>query len=95
MDKPTCATCAYYEHSDPEGDHVGPAGYCHRNAPVPPTIDCYLDECSGHNLPMVYLWPKVHDMDWCGEHPLMKEWIAYRKASRNQIQTSSPVHNVD
>ena len=85
---PPCETCPYFEnpHDPEEEDHVGHYGYCHRHAPSPPVIDELQD--GGHNDPMVYLWPRTHFGDWCGEHPNFQGWMI-QVAAADQVAATS------
>lgn len=64
MDRPTCATCPYWERDADERE-----GYCHRLPPafrLVPTDD--------------YVQPWTWETDWCGEHPDFPAFLESRKA---------------
>ena len=63
MDRPTCATCPYWERDAYERE-----GYCHRLPPafrLVPTDD--------------YVQPWTWETDWCGEHPDFPAFLESRK----------------
>ena len=66
MDRPTCATCAYWHrHQYPEGQTA--RGDCCRRPPRP-------QEINGTVLPL-YVPTDCHD--WCGEHHLFDRYVKF------------------
>jgi hypothetical protein len=65
MDRPTCATCPYWDED----------ALCRRYPPRvivnPPEGDCESYQEA--------VWPLMEADEWCGEHPLMADWIAAQK----------------
>lgn len=77
MERPTCATCPFWELFDEDGDD----GNCHRN---PPTVSSTPNqEQEGVNIagdPYYGWFPVVSVFNWCGEHPDFPDYIASLKA---------------
>lgn len=78
MDKPTCGTCPYWDKIiDPEWPKgvFGGEGECHRWPPERGKRVCnhgYADR----DWPTTIVDPEgLGVLDWCGEHPLMGEYI--------------------
>ncbi len=66
MERPTCATCAYWD--DATGD-------CHRLAPLPVWVENFPNEGNTHQV----IWPETEPDDWCGEHPDFPAYIQSRQ----------------
>ena len=74
MDRPTCATCPYWDNSLFDNlEH----GICRHNSPQPLTPRKEDDSVWAVQV----LWPIVDRDDWCGRHPAMPIWIASLPAS--------------
>lgn len=58
MEKPTCATCPFWDR------HISEVfGSCRRHTPKA----IYSQKSDEQTT----FWPETHIEDWCGEHPLM------------------------
>lgn len=77
MDRPTCATCPYWEPGEYNDLSGETDGYCHR---LPPSPRLWPIESSEHPQgAMVYNPTMIFESYWCGEHPAMPAYLASRK----------------
>jgi hypothetical protein len=75
MERPTCATCAFWDKASGE--------WCRRN---PPVAQVYLwpnaDEPSNTSA-----WPGTWEGDWCGEHDQFPRYLATLDEGRHSPET--------
>jgi len=69
MNRPTCETCPFWAVADPESLYQE----CVRFPPNDQERVNFTEGFSG----LVGKWPRTHQDEWCGEHPLMKFSLAH------------------
>lgn len=80
MDRPTCATCPFWEkRENASNDFPDSVGECRR---LPPPRPYDNDEGNWFGE-----WLCVYDDDWCGEHPSFPAYLA----SLSPAPSGSPV----
>ena len=80
MNRPTCATCPFWE--------PGPVyGYCQRHAPRPAVEAMVVRvEDDTETVNTFIHWPRTLDDEWCGEHPRFGVWI---EAMRDEFEAEA------
>ena len=85
IERPTCATCAYYDPADPSVTPGEDMGLCRRSSPRAVTSS-YDDDAELSCFPT---WPVVVETEWCGEHSGFETYLYQLSYARNRAAQTS------